>query len=154
LRDELNRQQGNMPGQGTPEGDAAREALDRAGRAMDEAEQNLREGQLAEAIDNQSQAMEALRDSMRSLGEAMAQEERGQQQGQGQQGDDRRADNRDPLGRSPSNSGATGNEGETGLDTDADGRARALLDEIRRRSGEQSRPELERDYLNRLLERF
>ena len=154
LRDELNRQQGNMPGQGTPEGDAAREALDRAGRAMDEAEQNLREGQLAEAIDNQSQAMEALRDSMRSLGEAMAQEERGQQPGQGQQGEDRRADNRDPLGRSQGSNGATGSDAEANLNDDAYGRARELLDEIRRRSGEQSRPEVERDYLNRLLDRF
>jgi hypothetical protein len=35
LRDELARQQGQLPGAGTPEGDAAREALDRAGRAMD-----------------------------------------------------------------------------------------------------------------------
>lgn len=154
LRDELNRQQGNMPGQGTPEGDAAREALDRAGRAMDEAEQNLREGQLAEAIDNQSQAMEALRDSMRSLGEAMVQEKRGQQPVQGQQGDDRRADNRDPLGRSQGSNGATGSDNEANLNDDAYGRARELLDEIRRRSGEQSRPEVERDYLNRLLDRF
>ena len=154
LRDELNRQQGNMPGQGTPEGDAAREALDRAGRAMDEAEQNLREGQLAEAIDNQSQAMEALRDSMRSLGEAMAQEERGQQPGQGQQGEDRRADNRDPLGRSQGSNGATGSDAEANLNDDAYGRARELLDEIRRRSGEAARPEVERDYLNRLLDRF
>ena len=35
LRQELERQKGGMPGTGTPEGDAAREALDRAGRAMD-----------------------------------------------------------------------------------------------------------------------
>jgi len=154
LRDELNRQERNMPGQGTPEGDAAREALDRAGRAMDDAEQNLREGDLAEAIDNQSQAMEALRDSMRSLGEAMAQEERDQQQGQGQEPSDRRADNRDPLGRDQGTNGATGSDSEADLDNDAYGRARELLDEIRRRSGEAARPEVERDYLNRLLERF
>ena len=37
---------------------------------------------------------------------------------------------------------------------DGAGRARELLDEIRRRSGEKERPEAERDYLNRLLERF
>jgi uncharacterized protein (TIGR02302 family) len=154
LRDELSRQEGNMPGQGTPEGDAARDALDRAGRAMDDAEQNLRDGELAQAIDNQSQAMEALRDSMRSLGEAMAQEERGQQQGQGAQGDDQRADNRDPLGRSQGSNGATGSDNEANLDDDAYGRARELLDEIRRRSGETARPEVERDYLNRLLDRF
>jgi uncharacterized protein (TIGR02302 family) len=154
LRDELNRQQGNMPGRGTPEGDAARDALDRAGRAMDQAEQNLRNGELADAIDNQSQAMEALRDGMRSLGEAMAQEEQGQQPGQGTQESDRRASNRDPLGRRQGSNGATGSDNEADLNGDAAGRARELLDEIRRRSGEAARPEVERDYLNRLLERF
>lgn len=154
LRDELSRQQGSMPGQGTPEGDAAREALDRAGRAMDEAEQNLRDQELADAIDNQSQAMEALREGMRSLGEAMAQEERNQQPGQGQQESDRRAESTDPLGRSQGSNGATGSDESAELDGDAYGRARELLDEIRRRSGEAARPEVERDYLNRLLDRF
>jgi hypothetical protein len=33
-------------------------------------------------------------------------------------------------------------------------RARDLLDEIRRRSGDLGRPELELDYLRRLLDRF
>ncbi|HWA42843.1 MAG TPA: DUF4175 family protein, partial [Hypericibacter adhaerens] len=33
-------------------------------------------------------------------------------------------------------------------------RARQILDELRRRAGEQFRPKLERDYLQRLLERF
>ncbi|MEP1942213.1 MAG: TIGR02302 family protein [Sulfitobacter sp.] len=154
LRDELNRQESNMPGRGTPEGDAAREALERAGDAMDEAEQNLRDGELAEAIDNQSQAMEALRDSMRSLGEAMAEEQRNQQQGQGGQESDRRANNRDPLGRDQGNTGSSGSDSEADLNSDAHGRARELLDEIQRRSGEVARPEIERDYLDRLLDRF
>jgi len=154
LRDELSRQEGQMPGQGTPEGDAARDALGRAGEAMDQAEQNLRDGALADAIDNQSQAMEALRDSMRSLGEALAQEQQNQQPGQGTQESDRRAENRDPLGRSQGSNGATGSDNEADLNGDAYGRARELLDEIRRRSGEAARPEVERDYLNRLLERF
>ena len=144
-----------MPGQGTPEGDAAREALDRAGRAMDEAEQNLRDGELAEAIENQSQAMDALRDGMRSLGEAMAQEERNQQQGQGQQPSDPRAGNRDPLGReNGTNSTEGGDDSRRVLNGGSVGRSRELFDEIRRRSGDQSRSEVERDYLSRLLERF
>ncbi|UWR21710.1 TIGR02302 family protein [Sulfitobacter sp. S190] len=155
LRDELRRQEGRLPGQGTAEGDAARDALDRAGDAMDEAEQSLREGDLPEAIDNQSQAMEALREGMRSLGEAMAQEQQqNQQPGQGTQQSDRRADNRDPLGREQGTNGSTGSDAEVELNDDAYGRARELLDEIRRRSGEQARPEVERDYLNRLLDRF
>ena len=37
---------------------------------------------------------------------------------------------------------------------DANRRAQDLLDEIRRRSGDAERPELELEYLKRLLERF
>jgi len=33
-------------------------------------------------------------------------------------------------------------------------RARKLLDEIRRRSGDQSRPDVELDYLKRLLDKY
>ena len=154
LRDELSRQQGRLPGQGTPEGDAARDALDRAGRAMDQAEQALRNQDLAEAIDNQSQAMEALREGMRSLGEALAQEQQNQQPGQGNAESDRRADTQDPLGREQGSNGANSGEGPLALGQNDAGRARELLDEIRRRSGETERPEVERDYLNRLLDRF
>ncbi len=154
LRDALRQQEGRLPGGGTPEGDAAREALDRAGRAMDDAEDNLRKGDLAEAIDNQAQAMEALRESMRSLGDAMAQEEQNRQPGQGTAESDRRAENRDPLGREQGSNGATGSDGPLAEGGDGSERARRLLDEIRRRSGQTERPELERDYLKRLLDRF
>ncbi|QFT58956.1 hypothetical protein FIU94_08970 [Sulfitobacter sp. THAF37] len=154
LRDELRRQQQNLPGQGTPEGRAAGEALDRAGEAMDNAEEALRNNDLAEAIDNQSQAMEALREGMRALGEAMAQQEREQQPGQGNTEQGGRA-NRDPLGREgESAEGGLSDGGRLGEGPDAREEARRLLDEIRRRSGETERPEVERDYLNRLLDRF
>ncbi|MEM1074825.1 MAG: TIGR02302 family protein [Pseudomonadota bacterium] len=154
LRDELRRQQQNLPGAGTPEGDDARDALDRAGRAMDGAEEALRENDLAEAIDNQGQAMEALREGMRALGEMMSEQQQNAQPGQGTQESDRRANARDPLGRESGNSGAQGDDSPLALNDDAYGRARELLDEIRRRSGEADRPEVERDYLNRLLDRF
>ena len=154
LRDELRRQQGNLPGAGTPEGEEARDALDRAGRAMDNAEDALRQNDLAEAIDNQGQAMEALREGMRALGEMMQQQQQAGQPGQGMQDSDRRANSRDPLGREAGNSGTQGDDSPLALNDDAYGRARELLDEIRRRSGEADRPEIERDYLNRLLDRF
>ena len=154
LRDELRRQQGQLPGAGTPEGDAARGALDRAGRAMDEAEQSLRQDDLAGALDNQSDAMEALREGMRELGEQMA-----QQQGQdGQQGEAMGQANemgrRDPLGREVGQNGRIGTDQQLLQGDDVYRRAEELLDEIRRRSGDQSRPEEERDYLRRLLDRF
>ena len=153
LRDELNRQQQNLPGAGTPEGDAARESLGRAGRAMDEAEQALRDQDLAEAIDRQSEAMEALREGMRSLGEAMAQNQQNQP-GQGTQDGDMQANNRDPLGRNPGAAGSISTEESLLQGEDVYRRARELLDEIRRRTGETDRPKIELEYLKRLLERF
>lgn len=153
LRDELNRQQQNLPGAGTPEGDAARESLGRAGRAMDEAEDALRSDDLAEAIDRQSEAMEALREGMRELGEAMAQNQQNQL-GQGTQDGDMQANNRDPLGRNPGAAGSISTEENLLQGDDVYRRARELLDEIRRRTGETDRPRIELEYLKRLLERF
>ena len=153
LRDELNRQQGNLPGAGTPEGDAAREALGQAGEAMDGAEEALRQNDYAEAIDKQSEAMEAIREGMRSLGEALAQTQQNQQ-GQGDQEGDMQAQNRDPLGRNTGSQGSLGTDEDLLQGEDVYRRARELLDEIRRRSGEGERPDAELNYLQRLLDRF
>ncbi|MFD3191913.1 TIGR02302 family protein [Sedimentitalea sp. HM32M-2] len=153
LRQELERQQNALPGAGTAEGDSAREALDRAGRAMQGAEQSLRQNDYADAIDSQSEAMEALREGMRALGEAMAQEQEGQP-GQGSVDGDMQARNRDPLGRNAGANGSLGTPENLLQGEDVYRRARELLDEIRRRSGDGDRPTLERDYLQRLLERF
>jgi hypothetical protein len=90
---------------------------------------------------------------MRALGDAIAQEQQ-QQAGQGSAEGNQRAEQRDPLGRDQSSNGGESTQGDLALDNDAYGRARELLDEIRRRSGETERPEVERDYLNRLLDRF
>ena len=154
LRDELNRQRGGLPGQGTAEGDAAREALERAEGAMQGAEEALRGNDLAEAIDRQSEAMEALREGMRNLGDAMAQQ---QQQNQGQQGmaeGSEPGQQRDPLGRSAGSNGQIGSEEGMLQGEDVYRRARELLDEIRRRTGDGQRPDEELEYLERLLERF
>lgn len=153
LRDELNRQRGNLPGAGTEAGDAAREALGNAERAMEGAEDALRRNDLPDAIDRQAEAMEALREGMRNLGEAMAQE----QQGQGEQGNQQSAQNpqqADPLGRSPGSDGNIASDERLLQGEDVYRRARELLDEIRRRSGDGERPEIELDYLERLLDRF
>lgn len=154
LRQELNHQRGSLPGAGTPEGEAARDSLDRAGRAMDDAEEALRRDDLAEAIDQQSQAMEALREGMRNLGEAMAQDQQNQGRGQGQQRGDADGQARDPLGRNPGTTGPTGTRESILQGEDVYRRARELLDEIRRRSGDRERSEKELEYLKRLLERF
>ena len=154
LRGELNRQSQNLPGAGTEPGENAREALRRAEEAMDDAENSLRQDDLAGAIDDQSRAMEALREGMRDLSEAMSQQ---QQQNPGQQGQMQGGDpgqQRDPLGRNAGSNGNIGSDENMVQDQDVYRRARELLDEIRRRSGEGERPQAELDYLERLLERF
>lgn len=153
LRNELNRQQQNLPGAGTPQGDAARESLGRAGEAMENAEDALREEDFAGALDSQSQAMEALREGMRELAEQMAEQQQGGQQGQ-QLGRNDPSGSRDPLGREAGENGRIGTDEQLLQGDDVYRRARELLDEIRKRSGEQNRPTEELDYLKRLLERF
>jgi uncharacterized protein (TIGR02302 family) len=153
LRREVERQRGALPGAGSEAGDAAREALRRAEDAMRGAGEALQRDDLPEAIGRQAKAMDALREGMQNLGEAMAEAEgrKGQQgSADGREG----GEQRDPLGRNP---GATGQAGtDQGLlqGEDVYRRARELLDEIRKRSGESVRPEVERDYLRRLLDRF
>ncbi|MFY0308946.1 TIGR02302 family protein [Leisingera sp. D0M16] len=150
LRQQLQQQRDGLPYLGGEAGDAAREALDRAGRAMEGAEEALRGGDNAEAIDRQSDAMEALREGMRSLGEALAQRDDGQRNGQGQPSATAQGERLDPLGRS---NGSVNDGGKVG-EGNAYRRAWDLLEDIRRRAGERQRSERERSYLQRLLDRF
>ena len=74
LRRQLEEQANRLPGAGTEEGDEARRRLEDAGRAMDEAAEALENDDLAGAIDRQAEAMEALREGLQSLGQALAQD--------------------------------------------------------------------------------
>jgi uncharacterized protein (TIGR02302 family) len=157
LRDRLGRLQGGqLPGDGTERGEAGRRELDRAGRAMEEAEEALRDRDLPRALDRQAEAMEAMREGMRNLGEALADQQR--QPGDAQPGQEMgQADprgQRDPLGREPGDGARIGSDRNMLQGEDVYRRAQDLLDEIRRRSGEQERPQGERDYLRRLLDMF
>ena len=156
LRELLRDQQQNLPGAGTAEGEAARESLDQAGRAMDRAGEDLEQGDLPGALDNQAEAMQALREGIQNLGEAMAQQQ--QQPGQGQQGQDfgevPPGERRDPLGRRAGSNGRIGTEENMLPGEEIFRRSQELLDEIRRRSGDRTRPDFELDYLERLLDRF
>jgi len=157
LRDELERQRGNLPSLDGEAGEIARRSLDRAEGAMDGAEDALRQGDLAEAIDRQAEAMDALRNGMRSLSEALAQNqgaEPGQGSEQGEATGRPTPGQRDPLGRELGNTGQAGTDQNILQGQDVYRRAEEILDEIRRRSAQQDRPEIERDYLERLLDRF
>ena len=157
LRDELKRQQDGLPNLDGQAGEAARGALDRAEEAMNGAEQALRDGDLAQAIDQQAEAMDALRNGMRSLNEALAQNdsaEPGQGTERGEATGRVEPTRRDPLGRELGNTGQFGTDDSLLQGEDVYRRAEELLGEIRRRSAEQARPEVERDYLRRLLDQF
>lgn len=156
LRDRLNQlQDGQLPGDGGAPGEEGRRNLDQAGRAMDEAEEALRQGDLDGALDRQAEAMEAMRDGLRNFGEAMADEQRQNREGQGNERDLGSADpsGRDPLGREPGDTARIGSD-QNMVQTDPNKRAQELLDELRRRSGELARPSEELDYFKRLLQLF
>ena len=121
---------------------------------MDRAEQALRDDDLAGAIDQQSRAMDALREGMRNLGEAMAQRRGQPGQGEGRQRGETRGQRQDPLGRNPGASGPSGTSENMLRGENVYRRAEELLDELRRRSGEGRRDAKELEYLRRLLERF
>ncbi|MFN3953666.1 MAG: DUF4175 domain-containing protein [Pararhodobacter sp.] len=156
LRDRLREQQLQpLPGDGTPEGDAALDALEEAQRAMDEAAEALRDGDARQALERQAEAMDALREGLRQFNDAMRQDRRERaEDGSGEDAQGRGGE-RDPLGRDRrGDATAGGDPGTTLPGADPRERARDLMDEIRRRSAERERPEAERDYLNRLIERF
>ncbi|MBU3028977.1 DUF4175 domain-containing protein [Paracoccus sp. XHP0099] len=175
LREELGQQRGLLPGQGSDLGDQAGRQLDEAGRAMEDAEQALRDGDTGGALQRQADAIESMREGMRALSDMLGQQDRRQagegqegqdgQQPEGQPGEGPRAGSDattrdlrpmlDPLGRQMDGNGNMITLGDPLAEgADPSRRARDLLDEIRRRSGQRERPQDERDYLGRLLERF
>lgn len=159
LRDQLQQLQenGQLPGNDSAQGQSGRQALDDAARAMKRAEEALREGDLPSALDGQAEALQALRESINDLGEALAQEQ-GEAQGNpsefGQSMGEEDPRGRDPLGRQAGNALRHGSDENLLGGEDVYRRAEELLEEIRRRSGEGARPEEERNYLKRLLDLF
>lgn len=158
LRDGLNQLRNALPGLSGESADNAERSLESAEGAMDGAEDALRNGDLAEAIDRQAEAMDALREGMRNLGQALAENQMDElEQGQGTQDGTAEArpepERRDPLGRQIGNNGQFGTE-ESMLQDEINRRAEELLQELRNRSADQERPQLELDYLRRLLDRF
>ncbi len=155
LRELMQQQLDQLGEDGSEAGQAAREALEEAERQMGDASDNLEEGNAADALNNQADAVEALRQGMRQLDEAENQQARDGQARDGQQGGDSNGpEGEDPLGRSSAERG-TAQTNERLLQDDVDLRkSKEILDEIRRRSGERTRPQLELDYLDRLLDRF
>ena len=144
IRESLGQAQ-DMAGQA---GAAPSDDLNAAERAMQQAENALQRGDLDAAESAQAAALESLREGAEQLATEMR--ERSQARG-GEQG--QASGPRDPLGRLSPGGGV--GEGDTTIPTQIDpARAREILDEIRRRAQDNSRPESEREYLRRLLDRF
>lgn len=120
--------------------------LNAAGEAMRRAEDALRRGDLEGAEAAQNAALDNLREGAEALSAEMRERGRAGRDGEG----DTPGGNRDPLGRSTGNDGAEGVD----LNTADPVRAREIFDEIRRRAQDPNRPEAEREYLRRLLDRF
>ena len=147
--------QGNLPGNANPDGQEGQKQLDRAGKAMDDAQNALRQGDLGSALDNQAQAMDALRQGLKDFGQALAQNNQpGNQGGTAAANTGDPQTGTDPLGRSLGTEGRMGSDANLLQGPDVYRRAQDLLDEIRKRAGEQNRPAEERGYLKRLLDLF
>ena len=150
--DELSKQQGDLREQLQSmidrlhiEGATSPEQFKDAGDAMGRAQEAMRDSNLDQATEEQGHALDQLRQGAQSLAEQMM--ENGEAQvgkGQGNSG-------KDPLGR-PDRS----NRPDLGLSVKVPDeidiqRAREVLDELRRRLGDPSRPMIELDYLERLI---
>ncbi|TIT02307.1 TIGR02302 family protein [Mesorhizobium sp.] len=121
-----------------------------AGKSMGSAEQALGDGDGDQAVGHQGRALEALRkgakDMMKQL-QAMQGDE-----GEGERGGRQQNADRDPLGRPRATEGPDFGDSVKVPDEIDVQRARQILEAIRKRLGNALSPDIERSYLERLLE--
>ncbi|MER9330423.1 TIGR02302 family protein [Mesorhizobium sp. M0488] len=126
------------------------EGFGEAGKSMGNAEQALGKGEGDQAVGHQGRALEALRkgakDMMKQM-QAMQGDQGGSEQGGRQQNADR-----DPLGRPRASQGPDFGDSVKVPDEIDVQRARQILEAIRKRLGNALSPDIERSYLERLLE--
>jgi uncharacterized protein (TIGR02302 family) len=162
LRDQLNKlmeelRKKGFGQQGPQQGQGEMDQLGRAGEAMGDAEGQLGDGNADGAVDSQGRALDALRRGAQNLAQSM------QQQGMlgpgpngqpGRLGQPRAQQDTDPLGR-PLRGRDYGDDTTVKVPGEIDvQRARRILEELRRRFGENFRPQLELEYIERLLRDF
>ncbi len=119
-----------------------------AGREMGQAADALGKGQGGPAVGSQGRAMEALRQGASELMQQLSQNGRGQGQALSQPGQQ----GYDPLGRPLKSNGPDFGENVKVPEEIDIQRAREILETIRRKLGENISPEIERLYLERLLD--
>lgn len=151
-------QQGQQPGQdGDQQSGEDGDNLGAADNAMGDAGGKLGEGNADGAVDAQGKALDALRKGAKNLADAMQQQDGegqgngpgnrvGRQQGNGQQSD--------PLGR-PLHGKDYGDDLTVKIPGEIDvQRVRRILEELRRRAADPTRPQTELDYIDRLLKDY
>jgi len=159
LRERLQELQRRMQGMGMQ----GEQGLSEAEQAMREAENALGQGQDGPAVDAQGRALEGLRRGMQGMAQQMEQMQQGQgneqagdQPGQGEpqgRGQASQRDN-DPLGRPLRNRDwMPGPELLPGAEGSPAQRAQRILEELRRKLGDPTRPLEELEYFERLLRR-
>ncbi len=141
--------------------------LGEAQKAMEDAQKSLGEGERGSepAVGAQGRAIDAMREGAQKLAEALR--DQGESEGEGQRGDGEGeaqgegqqgqfGDNgSDPLGRPTGRERAFNPSAKYDpMGVPAAERAQRVLEELRRRLGEPSRPREETDYLERLLRRY
>jgi len=134
--------------------------MGRAERAMRNAVDALKRAQPGQAIGPQTEALDALQQAARAMADQML-GRNGNPDG-GDPGDREGLDQaaRDPFGRLQRDNGNGGiddggqmrmgkSQSDYGLE-----KAKEILQQLRERAGERQRPEIERDYIDRLLKQF
>jgi uncharacterized protein (TIGR02302 family) len=147
-------EQGEQGQQGDQDGDE--DGLGQADTAMGDASGSLGEGNADAAVDSQGKALEALRKGAQSLADAMQQGD-----GDGQDGPGNRVGRQqsggnatDPLGR-PLHGREFGDDLTVKIPGEIDvQRVRRILEELRRRLADPARPQIELDYIERLLKDY
>jgi len=132
-------------------------SLGQAERSMSGAARSLNQDNAASAVPLQTEAVENLRQSTEGLAEQMARRSDGSiGMTLDRPGSRQDRHGRDPFGRNLGGAfGALIDAGDVRVPTKMEmRRARAIVDELRRRSGERYRPQLELNYIERLLRLF
>ncbi len=144
-QDDLQRQlQGLLSGMGAKDNDPVMKKLQEAEGAMGDAGEALKQNDLGEAGDQEGRAVDNLRQGARSMAEQMMRS--GGKRGGSQA-------NRDPMGRKQGDRLDDGDSVKVPDEITVQ-RARAILEELRKRLGQPSRPPIELDYLERLVKPY
>lgn len=165
LRDRLKKLQQELAKRGMGQGQRGdkgqqgdgEDGLGEADNAMGDASGRLGEGNADGAVESQGKALEALRKGAQSLAEAMQQGE-GDGQGDGpgnRAGRQQSGGNQsDPLGR-PLHGREFGDDDTVKIPGEIDvQRVRRILEELRRRLADPQRPQIELNYIERLLKDY